>query len=202
METNGSLLRQVFPPLELIKCLIARDAKSWQAIGDFIPQAKQTIVAMPKNRIYRLLPKINHHSNTILWLVATLYTTKRTYQNNRLINGHKLFIMAFLLLCIEPVYSKSTRYPADNKNNQNLNPIEVAKFFNCGNPVTLCAPIQSWLKLNCSWIRHEWKELGMENRDTIALDSSLSVDWFERSQYATRSWVVRSDEWLTLETSA
>lgn len=47
--------------------------------------------------------------------------------------------MAFLLLCIEPVYSKSTRYLADNKNNQNLNPIEVAKFFDCGNTVTLCA---------------------------------------------------------------
>lgn len=47
--------------------------------------------------------------------------------------------MAFLLLCIEPVYSKSTTYLADNKNNQNLNPIEVAKFLNGGNTVTLCA---------------------------------------------------------------
>ena len=47
--------------------------------------------------------------------------------------------MAFLLLCIESVYSKSTRYLADNKNNQNLNPIEVVKLFHCGNTVTLCA---------------------------------------------------------------
>lgn len=47
--------------------------------------------------------------------------------------------MGFLLLCIEPVYIKSTWYLAHNKNNQNLNPIEVAKFFNCGNTVTLCA---------------------------------------------------------------
>lgn len=42
----------------------------------------------------------------------------------------------------------------------------------------------------------------MENQDAVALDSSLSVDWFERSQYATRSRVVRSDKWLTLKTSA
>ena len=42
----------------------------------------------------------------------------------------------------------------------------------------------------------------MENQNAVALDSSLSVDWFERSQYATRSRVVRSDKWLTLETSA
>lgn len=42
----------------------------------------------------------------------------------------------------------------------------------------------------------------MDNQDAVALDSSLSVDWFERSQYATRSRVVRSDKWLTLETSA
>ena len=42
----------------------------------------------------------------------------------------------------------------------------------------------------------------MDNQDAVALDSSLSVDWIERSQHATRSRVVRSDKWLTLETSA
>ena len=118
---------------------------------------------MPKNRIYRLLPKINHHSNTILWLVATLYIQQKELiktqikkSEDRLINGHKLFIMAFLLLCVEPVSSKSTRYLADNKNNQNVNLIEVAKFFNCGNTVTLCAAntklteTQSQLNLTCT----------------------------------------------------
>ena len=69
--------------------------------------------------------------------------------------------MAFLLLCIEPVYSKSTRYLADNKNNQNLNPIEVAVFFcNCGNTVTLCAAntklTETQSQLNQTCMKRAW----------------------------------------------